>query len=168
MATLIPTSTSLVDFVYVDLDGVVADFDTAKINQGHLDGDIFKRLPGAYTYLPFMSGAEEAVRLLRLTFGMERVWFLTKPPKNAPYVWAEKALWVQHYLGDIALHNLIITMDKSHVGTEKSILIDDRPHKGGVDRFRGTFIHFDRDWKKALQDLQVVLSNLHTPPPVAS
>lgn len=151
-------SPDLIDFVYIDLDGVVADFETAMEHDGYDDPKVFKYKPGAYTYLPFMPGAIDAVEQIRDAFGAKRVWFLTKPPRNAPYVWAEKAIWVRHHLGDDGLHNLIITMDKSHVGTSRSILIDDRPHKGGVERFRGHFIHFDQDWKKALADLSAVVS----------
>lgn len=147
-------SESAVDFVYIDLDGVVADFETSMVAQGYSDGKVFKYVAGAYAYLPFMPGAAEAIQTLRASFGCHRIWFLSKPPANAPYVWTEKALWARRHLGEEGLHNLIITMDKSHVGTEKSVLIDDRPHKGGVSRFRGKFIHFNLNWDKALRDLQ--------------
>jgi hypothetical protein len=100
-----------------------------------------------------MNMATEAIAALRAAMP-KRVWFLTKPPANAPYVWAEKALWIRKHFGEEGLHNLIVTMDKSHIGTNKSVLIDDRPHKGGVSRFRGKLIHFDKDWDKAMDDLQ--------------
>ena len=153
-----PIPEDVIDFAYIDLDGVIADFELEMNAQGYLDPKVYKYVPGAYTYLPLMSHAMEAVKTLRAAMGAERVWFLSKPPCNAPYVWAEKAIWMRHHFGDVGLHNLIITMDKSHVGTEKSLLIDDRPHKGGVDRFRGTFIHFRDGWHQVFDDLRLVLT----------
>jgi len=150
----------LIDFAYVDLDGVTADFEQGMRDRGHSDPKIYKYEPGAYTYLPFMPHAIEGIKSLRAAFGAERVWFLSKPPSGAPYVWAEKAIWVRHHLGEIGLHNLIITMDKSHVGTEKSVLFDDRPHKGGVSNFRGKLIHFDSTWQNALSDLRETLAEM--------
>jgi hypothetical protein len=53
-------------------------------------------------------------------------------------------------------------MDKSHVGTERSILIDDRPHQGGVSKFRGTFIHFNSTWQNAFADLRTALRRIQS------
>lgn len=132
---------TVVDYIYVDMDGVIADFEIKAIEHG-LEPKIFKMRPGAYTHLPLYLGARSAITHLREMFGSDKIWFLTKPPRNAPYVYAEKAIWMWENFGDDGLHNLIVTMDKSHVGTERSFLLDDRPHKGGVENFRGHFVHF--------------------------
>lgn len=128
-----------IDYIFVDLDGVAADFEHC-IRAGH-DPKIFKMQPGSYVWLPPIEGAIEAIQLLEEKFP-GKVWFLTKPPRFSPYAYVEKALWVQHHFGDEGLHRLIVAQDKSLMGTVNSIIVDDRPHKGGVDKFRGTVIHF--------------------------
>ena len=130
----------VIDEVFIDLDGVTADFEH-EMNAGGHHADDFKLMPGSYLWLPPIKDALDSIHQLNKAFPA-RVWFLTKPPKFSPYAYVEKALWVQRYFGDDGLHQLIVTQNKSLVGTEKSILIDDRIHKGGVEQFRGTVIHF--------------------------
>lgn len=132
---------NVIDDVYIDLDGVTADFMSACLASG-LEPDEFKHRPGSYLWLKPFPDALKAIELLRTAFP-QRVWFLTKPPKGSPYAYGEKALWVQEHLGDEGLDHLIITQHKGKVGSTRSVLIDDRSHKGGVGEFRGTFIHFD-------------------------
>jgi 5'(3')-deoxyribonucleotidase len=154
---LAPIPEDVIDFVYCDMDGVIADFE-AKMKLHGMDGKTYKYRPGAYVHLPLMEGALEAVAHLREQFP-GRVMFLTKPPVDAPYVYTEKALWMREHFGDEGLKHLIIAMDKSHIGTSRSILIDDRPHKGGVANFRGHFIHFT-GWSKALLDIDILIEAL--------
>ena len=132
--------THIIDNIFIDLDGVVADFEHNMIKGEH-DADTFKMLPGSYIWLPPIEGALVAISALIRNFP-DRIWFLTKPPKHSPYAYTEKALWVQRFFGDEGLHHLIVTQDKSLVGTEKSVIVDDRPHKGNVENFRGEVIHF--------------------------
>lgn len=159
-------SENVIDFVYIDMDGVVADFDISSQKLGQPAGT-FKYRPGAYAYLPVYLGAKEAVAELRRLFP-KRVWFLTKPPKNAPYVFSEKALWIREHFGDEGLEHLIITMDKSHVGTDRSVLIDDRPHKGGVEHFRGAVVKFggalpvEEHWTAALGEIEKLVQHRET------
>lgn len=149
----------VIDHVYIDLDGVTADFEDG-MNRVGMEADEFKMTPGSYVWLKPMPLAKEAIYILWQLFP-KRVWFLTKPPKFSPYAYVEKALWVQHHFGDDGMHQLIVAQDKSLVGTEKSVLIDDRPHKGNVEKFRGRLIHFGSEvqpgialgWKQVLNTI---------------
>lgn len=40
---------------------------------------------------------------------------------------------------------VILTHDKSVLGSTEDFLVDDRPHKGNADKFSGTFIKFEMD-----------------------
>jgi hypothetical protein len=82
---------SIIDEVYIDLDGVTADFQEGMDRTG-LEADEFKLRPGSYVWLPPIEGAKEAIQHLWNRFP-GRVWFLTKPPKFSPYAYVEKALW---------------------------------------------------------------------------
>ena len=143
------------DNIFIDLDGVTADFDHGTTAAG-LEPDIFKRQAGSYLWLPPVKDSIEAIQFLMKALP-GRVWFLTKPPKHTPYAYVEKALWVQRYFGDDGLHALIVTQDKSLIGTANSVLVDDRPHKANVENFRGVVFHFLSeqypDWQRVIAGL---------------
>lgn len=129
--------------VFIDSDGPVADFDHDLQSSG-LPADEFKLLPGIYLWLPVTPGAVDALRELRCLDeeNAVRVWILTKTPSNSPYAYTEKVLWYRKnfpWLED----RVILTHDKSVVGCDKDILLDDRPHKANADKFRGEFVFFD-------------------------
>ncbi len=149
------------DYLFIDLDGVAADFDAARMDR---HPDDFKHTPLCYTYLPTYPGIFLGLEQVKLLVGEDKIWFASKPPKRSPYAYGEKAGWVQHHFGDWGLHRLIITQDKSLLGTEKSVIIDDRPHKGNLAAFRGKVITFGSGpnkslhWNDAITDLQRILS----------
>lgn len=129
--------------VFIDSDGPVADFDL-DLRASGLPADEFKLLPGIYLWLQVTNGAANALDLLHQMDNMNqlRVWILTKTPSNSPYAYTEKVLWYRKnfpWLED----RVILTHDKSVVGCEKDVLLDDRPHKANADRFRGKFMFFD-------------------------
>jgi 5'(3')-deoxyribonucleotidase len=128
--------------IFVDSDGVNADFEKMKHKLG-MNSETFKYEPGAYTYLEPMPGAEAAMAWLKGfdDAGLLRVWIATKTPAGAPYTYSEKVLWYRWkfpWLED----RVILIHDKSLLGDEHSVLIDDRPHKGNIAHFKGEFIHF--------------------------
>jgi 5'(3')-deoxyribonucleotidase len=146
---------------FIDSDGVVADFVTTKLKLG-MTSEQFKHEPGAYTYLGFMPGAEDALTRLKMydDANIARVWIATKTPAGAPYAYSEKALWYRWnapWLED----RVILIHDKSLLGTENDVLVDDRAHKGGCEHFRGTFINFGSDqypnWSVVLQKLEDII-----------
>ena len=129
--------------VFADSDGPVADFDKALKKSG-LHQDVFKHQPGTYLWLDVTPGAAEAIAKLKEwdNQGLIRVFIATKTPSNSPYAYTEKVLWYREkfpWLED----RVILTHDKSVLGTENDFLVDDRPHKGNANKFKGTFIEFD-------------------------
>mgnify|MGYP000879966171 FL=1 len=125
--------------VFVDLDGVVVDFDRYMRETGLTSGEV-KTMPGAYLSMPPIPGAIEAVRSL-IGMGYE-VWIATKPPTGIPYAYADKAAWVMENLPELS-RRIIITHDKGLLGDARDILIDDRPHKANCTSFKGRLLHFN-------------------------
>ena len=128
--------------VFLDSDGVIADFERGAKDAGLLPAE-FKFEPGAYLYLHRVPGADDAVaRLKQLEDkGHLKVWVLTKPPKYSPYAYSEKVLWFSQYFPWLS-NRIIVTHDKSVVGGPGDVLVDDRPHKGNAQCFRGKLIVF--------------------------
>lgn len=134
--------------VFVDMDGVVVDFDRFKTERG-LTGDQVKALRGAYLEMPAIPGAVAAVRSL-IGMGFE-VWFATKPPTAVPHAYSDKAQWVVENVPELK-RRIIITHDKGLLGDEGDYLCDDRPHKANCEKFKGTLLRFvgGYHWPQAL------------------
>lgn len=138
--------------VFVDLDGVVVDFDRYKRDRG-MTGDQIKKIPGAYFEMPAIPGAIEAVRSV-IGMGYE-VWIATKPPTGIPDAYAGKAAWVCQHLPELK-RRIIITHDKGLLGSVHDYLCDDRPHKANCEAFAGTLLRFvdGFHWPQALEFLR--------------
>lgn len=126
----------------LDSDGVIADFDKA-LYATNLGVNEFKHLPGTYLWLPIMAGAKAALAFLKTLddAGDIKVWVVTKTPSGCPYAYTEKVLWYRQHFPWLE-DRVILTHDKSLLGTENDFLVDDRPEKGNVKNFRGSFYHF--------------------------
>lgn len=143
--------------VFVDLDGVVVDFDRFK-SELALTGEEVKAMPGAYLRMQPIPGALAAVRSL-IGMGYE-VWIATKPPTGIPHAYADKAAWVLEYLPELK-RRIVVTHSKGLLGDSGDYLIDDRPHKAECLKFAGVLFHFgamldDRtlvDWPYLLKEL---------------
>jgi 5'-nucleotidase len=119
--------------LYVDMDGVLADFDLAleqtpaeirREYDGHPDD-----IPGIFALMDPVPGAIEAYRELSQLFD---TYILSTAPWDNPSGWSDKLLWVKQYLGgdcdDVAYKRLILTHHKDlNVG---DFLIDDRTRQG--------------------------------------
>jgi 5'(3')-deoxyribonucleotidase len=129
--------------IFIDSDGVIADFDKALIESG-LTADNFKHVEGAYLFLDVMPHATEALSKLRFLeeSGLIKVWILTKTPTFCPHSYTEKILWYRKHFPWLE-NRVILSQDKSLLGDHNDFLIDDRPHKGNVHLFKGTFWLFD-------------------------
>lgn len=125
--------------IYLDMDGVIADFDRAMREQGKTAYDL-KLTPGAYINLHPYPGAINGVHeLIKLGYF---VMVLTKPPTKNPYSTSEKILWIYRELPILKDH-VIITPDKGCVGTEIDFLVDDHPEWANAHSFPGTLVHFN-------------------------
>jgi 5'(3')-deoxyribonucleotidase len=142
--------------VFVDMDGVIVDFDAYKTASG-LTGDEVKRAPGAYLAMPAIPGAVEAVRSV-IGMGFD-VWIATKPPTGVPYAYSDKAAWIIENLPELK-RKIIITHDKGLLGDAHDFLCDDRPHKANCERFAGSLLRFvdGYHWPQALDDLRAVIT----------
>lgn len=126
--------------LYVDMDNVLVDFpsafarlpeNTVKAHQDDPD-----EIPGIFSLMDPVTGAVEAHALLSEMFD---TYILSTAPWRNPSAWADKLLWVQKHLGDLAHKRLILSHHKNL--NRGHFLVDDRT-KNGVDRFEGEHIHF--------------------------
>ena len=139
------------DRVFVDMDGVVVDFDAYR-DSHHQTTDEVKHLPGAYLEMDPIPGAIEAIRKV-VAMGFD-VWLATKPPTGVATAYSEKAAWVFKHLPELK-RKLIITHDKGLLGDIADFLLDDRPGKANCEKFSGTLIRFTDGyhWPQALEYL---------------
>ena len=135
--------------VFVDMDGVIVDFDAYAKKVG-LPGEAIKRMPGAYLEMSAIPGAVAAVRSL-IGMGFE-VWIATKPPTGVPHAYSDKAAWVMRELPELK-RRIIVTHDKGLLGDAGDYLLDDRPHKANCEKFAGTLLRFvdGYHWPEALE-----------------
>lgn len=133
--------------VYVDMDGVLADYDTAA----HGKTDEQKREKGFFENLLPLTGALEAFRDLCACYD---VYILSTAPWSNIHAPSEKRVWVERHLGPQAFKRLILSHNKGLL--KGHYLIDDRI-ANGVDAFEGEHIHFASerfpDWSSVLKYL---------------
>lgn len=142
--------------VYIDMDGVLCDFETAFAR----DKAIFSDTPypqsreGFYLNLVLIRGAQEAMNYF-LTAAEIDPYILTAPSVYNPLSYTEKRLWVEKYFGFDWVKRLIISPDKSLL--KGDVLIDDHNSGRGQEKFEGRLIHFGSedfpDWKSVLTRL---------------
>lgn len=139
--------------LYIDMDGVVADYDS-YIQQEEANGrnrfDIFKD-KGVFENLAPIPGAVEAFTKLSEKF---EIYFLSTPLWSNPHTWGEKRIWLEKTFGKSAKKKLILSHNKGLV--KGDYLIDDRI-ANGVGDFEGEHIHFGTedfpDWSSVLRYL---------------
>ncbi len=140
--------------VYVDMDNVLVDFDSALklvdretlLNYGRggrygsPDKDCYDEIPGLFDNMLPLGPAVDAVAFLAQHFD---VYILTTAPWNNPSAWSAKLRWVKKYLDKECRKRLVITHHKELcIG---DYLIDDRPDNGAKDFGRltgGEWIQF--------------------------
>ncbi len=127
--------------IFLDMDGVVVDFDGYKKRLG-LGDDEIKGMDGAYLQMEAMPGAIEGIGKL-IGAGYE-VWLATKPPTGVAHAYSDKAEWVFRNLPGLK-RRLIITHDKGLLGDEGDFLVDDQPEKANSREFRGSLLEFGKD-----------------------
>jgi 5'-nucleotidase len=163
---LLNNMTTTKKIVYVDMDGVIADFDAALIKlcpdiNTILDPDVRSMRVDRvceenyeiFHNLPPIKGGIEGVNLLANSSKYD-VYFLSTPMWNVPHSFIGKRLWIRDHFGEWANKRLILSHRKDlNIG---DYLIDDRL-KNGAGEFRGTHIHFGTpkfpDWKAVIEYL---------------
>ena len=136
--------------VYIDLDGVVADFDGAIDKfaiENNLSEDQFESRekfvdricelnPHIFQDFEPLPGSIEAVKKL---FKIFDVYFLSAAMWWVPDCFTGKRIWIEKHFGDLALKRLILTHRKDlNIG---DFLVDDST-KNGAGEFVGEHIHF--------------------------
>lgn len=138
--------------LYIDMDGVVADFDKGiKSHIPDLDttcgGDDYEarhqqveklciEKPYIFLHLDPIPHAIEAVKSLMPHFD---IYFLSTPMYCVPHSYMFKREWLELHFGELAEKRLILTHRKDLC--KGDYLVDDRL-KNGVLQFKGEHIHF--------------------------
>ncbi|MDA8572443.1 hypothetical protein N9K85_03970 [Flavobacteriaceae bacterium] len=128
--------------LFIDLDGVVADFVSAMNTHPKKEISPYDEhpdtIPHIFRDLKPIKGAIKAVNIL-LDATNYNVYFLSTAPWDNPSAWTDKRLWIEEQFGEKINRRLILTHRKDLV--KGDILIDDRPNNGAKD-FEGELIKF--------------------------
>jgi 5'(3')-deoxyribonucleotidase len=146
--------------IYIDLDGVIADFDKGK--KEHPLGNITPyigrpdKLPGLYENLDPIEQSIESVNNLLYDFRYD-VYFLSTAPWDNPEAWTHKRLWIAKYFDEKLIKKRLILCHHKQL-LLGDYLIDDRPFNGASE-FRGKWIHFGSqefpNWKSVLNYFEI-------------
>lgn len=137
--------------VFVDMDGVIVDFDGFVRSKGTTSEQI-KHVPGIYLEMSPMPGAIEAVHKI-ISMGYD-VWIATKPATGIAHTYSDKAQWIFNWLPILTRH-VIVTHDKGLLGEKGDFLVDDRPEVANCTKFKGTLMAFSKHfgWRQVLKVL---------------
>ena len=141
--------------VYIDMDGVIADFNKARANHPLSSTTPYKgrpdTIPGIYEDLEPIEGAIESVNIL-LDNPVYDVYFLSTAPWDNPEAWMHKRLWIDRHFETKKIRKRLILSHQKHLMIG-DYLIDDRRFNGASE-FRGKWIHFGSelypDWRSVL------------------
>lgn len=147
--------------VYVDMDGVLADFIAACTACGKSPSEA-KHQAGLYRQLPIIAGAREGV--LALIKQGWLVFVLSKIPDSNPHAASEKILWLREFFPEFS-ERIILSPDKGAVGSARDFLIDDFPEWANAHNFPGTVLHFGE--RGAHPDWASIVAHLSTLAPKA-
>jgi len=143
--------------VYVDMDGVLADFYGAH-------AEAIKRNPknqfpqSEHGFFRNLKPIPNAIMMMEwLQYSKKHdVYILTAPSVMNPMCYTEKMLWVREHLGPEMVNRLIISPVK---GLNKGdYLIDDNILGKGQEDFEGEIIHFGSDKFKNWTDVIIYLA----------
>lgn len=127
--------------IYVDMDGVLCDFDGAfaRDKKRNPEAPYPQSVPGFYRNLTPLIGAVQAMASFLENPNIDP-YILTAPSIYNPLCYTEKRLWTEDHLGFDWVKRLIICPDKSLL--KGDMLIDDHVSGRGQDKFEGRLIHF--------------------------
>ncbi len=141
--------------VYIDLDGVVADFDKARFAHPLSKNTPYKgrpdTIPGIYENLEPIVGAIDSVNQLLDTPHFD-VYFLSTAPWDNPEAWMHKRLWIDKHFETKKIRKRLILSHHKHL-LIGDYLIDDRRFNGASE-FTGEWLHFGSkrftDWNAVI------------------
>ena len=128
--------------IFIDMDGVISDFETAAETEAVLRGVLKLSRPDLfvnYRALGVIDGAIEAVAKLNVDYD---VFIASTPPWSRPEVWGHKREWIEEYFPYLA-RKIILTHRKDLLIGD--ILIDDSRYRGQPD-FQGEWFWFNKNW----------------------
>ena len=136
--------------VFVDMDGVLADFDGAIAVHILDPPEMF--IPGFFRNLKVMPGAKEGVQAL-LDNPKLKVYIGTKHTTKTDHSPSEKVGWIREHFPMLVKKMCIVT-DKNLLRGDY-LIDDDLRWKD----FQGEFIHFDRtrpeeEWRRVVEKLK--------------
>ena len=137
--------------IFLDMDGVLADFDGAVKNHVPDPPEMF--VPGFFRNLAVMEGAKEAVAALLANKKLE-VYIGSKMTSKVPSCASEKMEWIAKHFPALKRHMVLVCDKKLLRG---HVLVDDDIKRWG-HKFVGHFIHFNRNkpaesWKAVVKEL---------------
>ena len=132
--------------VYVDMDGVIADFAKAAKQGGYTHRPDLKV---NYRTLDLIPGAQEALMRLNNDFD---IFIATTPPWSRPDAWAHKREWIEEHFPWLKKKMILTHRKDLLIG---DILIDDTRWRGQPD-FKGSWLWFGtaqrcKDWESTLE-----------------
>ena len=152
--------------LYIDMDGVIVDFDSAFARLGPEVLEKFRgnedQIPGLFALMTPIAGAIDAVSELSTIFD---TYVLSTVPWHNISGASQKIEWIQNHFGadkGSPLWKRVILSHHKHLN-RGDFLIDDRPHRNGAREFEetnaaGQLIHFGSaefpDWDAVLSYLR--------------
>lgn len=135
--------------IYIDMDGVVADFDGAYKRQLKPDLLYPQSRPGFFLTLQLIPGALEAVTYLLASDKCD-TFFLSAPSNKNIHSYTEKAQYIERYFGHSSLDRLILASRKDKLlksGVTQYLIDDYNYHRNGQSKWEeaGKLIHFGTD-----------------------
>ena len=129
--------------VYVDMDGVLVDFESGikslSVDEIDLYENKLDEVPGIFSRMNPIEGAIESFEKINEHFD---VYILSTAPWENPTALNDKLAWIKKNIGEIAKKRVIFSHNK-HLNMG-DYLIDDRI-ANGVEDFEGEHIHFGTD-----------------------
>lgn len=133
----------MIEKIYFDMDGVLADFDNGVRELCHMEPqsqnqkkrsqtaddkmwEAIKNVEHFYDKLKPINGAIELFNELRDSFDVEILTGIPKPKRGITTAAEDKINWVRRYLGDDVKVNVVFREDKPNYCTgPECVLIDD-------------------------------------------